>query len=64
MNDKDIQKKFTMRSEGYKFVKKLEGGEYILENPHRGLEIWLKNKNHASFGLKYKNTHLEFARSL
>ena len=28
------------------------------------LEVWFCNKNHASWGLKYKNTHLEFASSL
>lgn len=27
------------------------------------LEVWVANKNHASYGLIYKNTHLEFAHS-
>lgn len=27
-------------------------------------ELWTANKGHASYGLKYKNTELEFACSL
>ena len=26
-------------------------------------EVWFSNKNHAGYGLIYKNTHLEFAHS-
>jgi hypothetical protein len=38
--------------------------EHILLNKYsQNLEVWFANKNHASFGLIYKNTHLEFARS-
>lgn len=29
-----------------------------------GYEIWFANKNHASWGLLYKNTHLEFIRDI
>jgi hypothetical protein len=24
-------------------------------------ELWYPNKNHAGYGIKYKNTHLEFS---
>jgi hypothetical protein len=27
-------------------------------------ELWFSNKNHASYGIKYKNTDLEFCRSI
>jgi hypothetical protein len=28
------------------------------------LEVWFANKGHASYGIIWNNTHLEFARSL
>lgn len=38
--------------------------EYLLRNLNTGEnEIWIANKNHASYGLKYKNTDLEFCLS-
>ena len=38
--------------------------EHILKDNNSGkLEIWVSNKNHASYGLIYKNTHLEFCCS-
>lgn len=32
--------------------------------PSGKMERWFANKNHASYGLIYKNTHLEFAASV
>ena len=54
----------SMEKAGYEFVRKLESGEYLLRvSGTDDYEVWFANKNHASYGIKYKNTHLEFARS-
>ena len=59
--------KWNMAKEGYNYMRYLGDGEHLLENiegkkPYQ-FEVWFANKNHASYGLIYKNTHLEFARS-
>jgi hypothetical protein len=61
----DMKNKYHMGSEGYKHVKNIGDGCHILEEIESGKrEVWFVNKNHASYGFIYKNTHLEFARSL
>lgn len=56
--------KETLEKAGYKYIKYLGNGEHLLKDLDTGkFEIWFNNKNHASFGLIYKNTHLEFART-
>jgi hypothetical protein len=36
-------------------------GLHTFQDIHDGsLSRWIANKNHASYGLKFKNTHLEF----
>jgi len=57
--------KFTLAEEGYQYVKNLGEGTHLLM-PKEGkiLEVWQVNKNHASYGLKWRNTHLEFCRSI
>ena len=53
-----------MSGEGYSYIKYLGDGEHLLKDDKTGnLEVWFSNKNHASYGLIYKNTHLEFAGS-
>ena len=55
--------KQTLKQGNYEYVKYLGNGEHILRDTKSGkFEIWFNNKNHASYGLVYKNTHLEFAR--
>lgn len=55
----------NMKSEGYKHIWTVGDGEHILQDTRNGqYEIWFSNKNHASYGLVYKNTHLEFARTV
>ena len=56
--------KQTLKEAGYTSIISLGQGEYLLTDNTGKQEIWFANKNHASYGLKYKNTHLEFARSL
>ena len=58
----------TLKQAGYNYMRYLGNGEHLLEytkgeNPFQ-FEVWVSNKNHASYGLIFKNTHLEFARSL
>lgn len=52
----------TIKKAGYRYVKYLGDKQHLLISEDGGKEIWFANKNHASYGLIYKNTHLEFAR--
>jgi hypothetical protein len=56
--------KETFKQAGYTYIKYLGDGEHLLRNSDGINEVFASNKNHASWGLKYKNTHLEFCRSL
>jgi hypothetical protein len=56
--------KETLKQAHYTYVKYLGNGEHLLRTEEGTNEIWFANKKHASYGLIYKNTHLEFARSL
>ena len=63
----DYIMKETLKKGGYVHIRTLSAGVHVLENikaekPYQ-FEVWFANKNHASYGLVYKNTHLEFARS-
>ena len=57
-------KKETLKQAGYVKIESIGHKEFILTDDGGKREIWFANKNHASYGIKYKNTHLEFARSL
>lgn len=54
----------TLAEAGYKYITYLGNGEHILQNEKGTHEVWFSNKYHASYGLIYKNTHLEFARQI
>ena len=55
----------TLNDAGYKHVLYTGNKQHILKDKSNGnLEVWFSNKNHASYGLIYKNTHLEFAYGL
>lgn len=57
--------KQTFKQGGYEYIKYLGDGEHLLKDTNTGVsEVWASNKNHASYGLTYKNTHLEYARDL
>lgn len=60
-----MSNKRTIKEEGYKYIRYSPYyGGHILENESGKWELWVANKNHASFGLIYKNTHLEFAQTI
>ncbi len=54
----------TMKEAGYVHHKNLGDGQHVLKRVSDGkLEIWFCNKNHASYGIKWRGTDLEFASS-
>jgi len=61
---KNLANKVTLKQSGLiysRFSKHLGG--HVLQDPITGKnELWFANKNHASYGIRFKNTHLEFAR--
>jgi hypothetical protein len=57
--------KEKLSAANYQYVKFLGDKEHLVKDNTTGsYEIFFSNKNHASWGLKWKNTHLEFFRSL
>jgi hypothetical protein len=56
--------KQTFAQAGYTYIRKFAKGLHVLMSDGGKLELWSANKNHASYGLKWRNTHLEFCRSL
>lgn len=57
--------KETMKEAGYKYIRSHGYNSHELENQNTGLrEMWYANKNHASYGIVYKNTHLEFGYTI
>lgn len=57
--------KESFKHAGYKYIKYLGKKEHLLLNKvNEKLEIFFSNKNHSSWGLVWKNTHLEFASTL
>lgn len=58
--------KQTLKQAGYRYSYfNRDHNVHILQDIESGkFEAWAANKNHASFGLIYKNTHLEFCFSL
>jgi hypothetical protein len=56
----------TMKEAGYTYCRyDSSTKEHILiDNDTRSKEVFIANKNHAGWGIRYKNTHLEFCRTL
>lgn len=53
--------KETMKEAGYVYVEKIGDRLHVLEDVESGRrEIFACNKNFHGWGIKYKNTHLEF----
>jgi hypothetical protein len=51
--------KETLKKAGYTYIRYL-GNKLHLLKLGNNYEIFAANKNHTSWGLIYKNTHLEF----
>ena len=57
--------KQTIKEAGYKYDMYLGSKEHRLLNLNTGKhEVFVANKNHASWGIIYKNTHLEFVATM
>jgi hypothetical protein len=57
--------KVTFKEAGMRYIKYMGDRQHMLYDCEMGThEVWIANKNHASFGLIYKNTHLEFAHNI
>jgi hypothetical protein len=54
----------TLKQAGYVKIESLGDKTFLLVDQDGNQEIWVANKNHASYGIIYKNTHLEFCRSV
>lgn len=56
-------KRETMKQAGYIHHAYRPGEGHVLRDASTGnLELWVANKGHASYGIIYKNTDLEFVR--
>lgn len=55
--------KQTLKEAGYTYVRCLGPRVHLLKNNTGKLEVFIVSKNHASWGLIWNNTHLEFASS-
>jgi hypothetical protein len=54
----------TLKEAGLLYTTKLTDNEHLLFDPICNKhEVWFNSKHCASFRLKYKNTHFEFART-
>lgn len=65
MKNKHLPLRETLKQAGYThagFDK--ASGMHRLKDADGKIELWFANKNHASYGIIYKNTHLEFASSV
>lgn len=58
--------KETMAQAGYRYIRfdAAKGGHILQEVDGGTPELWVANKNHASYGIIFKNSHLEFASSV
>ncbi len=56
--------KETIKQADYQYLEYLGCKKHLLLNVATNIEeVFFSNKNHASWGLIYKNTHLEFMSS-
>ena len=56
-------KKETLKEAGYKYLYYFDGLDYLYNQGAGVVEVFAKSKNFAGWGLKYKNTDLEFCSS-
>ena len=57
-----MKNKETLKQAGYIYggYSPEFGFHMLIDNETGHKEFWAANKNHASYGIIYKNTHLEF----
>jgi hypothetical protein len=53
----------TLQQAGYEHLGIVNGYHRLRDISTGKVELWFANKNHASYGIIWRNTHLEFARS-
>ena len=59
-----MKNKETLKQAGYSYAGYCQAeGLHRLKDEDGKIELWIANKNHASYGLIWRNTHLEFVRS-
>jgi hypothetical protein len=57
--------KEELKEAHYKYEKYLGNSSHLIRNLNTDrVEIFVSNKRHASWGLIWRNTHLEFLRSV
>lgn len=52
--------KETIKEAGYEYVGKARSCHILKDIKTGKYELWACNKHHAGYGIKFKNTHLEF----
>lgn len=58
-----MSNKETPKEAGLTYVGKLYERTHIFEDSDGNYSVWGCNKHHASYGLIWRNTHLEFCRT-
>lgn len=53
----------TLKEAGYVKAEKVGRKTYVLTDEQGKREIWVANKGHASYGIRYRGTDLEFVSS-
>ena len=56
--------KETLSEAAYRHIRQIGEGIHILLSDTGNYELWTARKNHASYGIRYKNTHLEFCATI
>ncbi len=59
-----MSNKKTFREAGYVSCKSLGNGEFLLIDELGNKELWLSKKNSSDNGIRYKNTHLTFVKTV
>lgn len=64
MKNRTNPRRETLKEAGYVKAESAGNRQYVLTDADGKRELWVCNKGHASYGITYRNTHLEFVRSL
>lgn len=58
-----MAKRETLKEAGYVSAKSIGSKQFVLTDTEGKRELWIARKGHASYGIRYKNTDLEFVSS-